>query len=219
MNNPLEKTDAVVNDLFNEMESTVTSYGPGAIKATLRVNGTAFFPGGIGLWRGLEKHGPIPSYFPSCPVMILGHNFDKVAGLEASCKRGVELMNGSTWRILRRYLEAANVDKSDCFFTNVFVGLQPIRSLGEMVADEDYKKQCRTFLHKQISRIKPRLVATIGLPAAEQYALSGCSAPVVELRHPSYACAKGSDGEQCASIVALEAAKLRNTLDKLLPLL
>jgi len=199
----LEDAEVVVADLFLEMESTVTAYGPGAIKVMLRIDGTAFFPGGLGLWRGLEKHGTPPVKFPRFPIMILGHNFDKVKGLADSHKRGIELMNGSTWRILRRYLEVAEISKSDCFFTNVFVGLQPIKS------------QCRAFLLRQVERVKPRLIATLGIPAAEQYHLSGCKAPIVELHHPSYACAKGSDGPECASIVASEAAKLRRKLDTL----
>ena len=70
--------------------------------------------------------------------MILGHNFDKVAGLEASWVRGVEVMGGATWLILLRYLEAAKVNKLDCFFSNVFVGLQPVKSPGKVAAGKEY---------------------------------------------------------------------------------
>jgi hypothetical protein len=210
-----EESAVVVSDLFEELETTVTAYGPGAIKADLRVDGTAFFPGGIGLWRGLKPHGGAPPFFPQSPVMILGHNFDKAAGLEASWKRGMELINGPTWLVLRRYLAAAEVAIQDCFFTNIFVGLQPILSIGEMVADDMYREQCRTFLHKQIKRVKPQLVAILGKPAAQQYQLSGCQIPFVRLNHPYYAYAKGKDSKECASIVASEAAKLRNALDAL----
>ncbi len=87
----MEATSAVAADLFIKMESTVTAYGPGAVKVHRQVDGTAFFPGGIGLWRGLEPHGEAPLNFPSQPIMVLGHNFDKVAGLEASWTRGIEL--------------------------------------------------------------------------------------------------------------------------------
>jgi hypothetical protein len=147
--------------------------------------------------------------------MILGHNFDKVAGLQASWVRGVELMGGATWLILRRYLEAAKVDKLDCFFTNVFVGLQPVRSPGRVIADAEYYEQCRAFLVRQIVRVKPRLVATLGIPAEEQYLLSGSRAPYVPLVHPMYPFTLGRNGDQCAAIVASEAAKLRKALDAL----
>jgi uracil-DNA glycosylase family 4 len=215
MKHQLEKTEVVVADLFQDMESTVTAYGPGVIRATRLVDGTAFFPGGIGLWRGLEPHGETPFFFPKSPIMILGHNFDKVAALEASWLRGIGLMDGPTWLVLRRYLEAAEVDKLDCFFTNVFVGLQPIRSIGNMVAAEEYKEQCRTFLHKQIKRVKPRIVVILGIPAAKQFHKIGCQTPSVQLNHPYYAFAKGRDGEECASIVVSEAAKLRRALNTL----
>ena len=147
--------------------------------------------------------------------MILGHNFDKVAGLEASWERGVEVMSGATWLILRRYLGTARVDKLDCFFTNVFVGLQPVKSPGKVIADQEYYEQCRAFLHAQIALVKPRLVATLGIPAEEQYLLSGCQTPYVPLVHPMHPFTLGRDGEECAAIVASEAAKLRKALDAL----
>ena len=215
MEEQLEETPVVVADLFNKMESTVTAYGLGAVKVHRRVDGTAFFPGGIGLWRGLEPHGDAPPIFPRRPIMILGHNFDRIAGLEASWVRGVEVMGGATWLILRRYLETAKVDKLDCFFTNVFVGLQPVKSPGKVIADKNYYEQCRAFLHAQIARVKPRLVATLGIPAEEQYLLSGCQTPYVPLTHPMYPFTQGRNGEKCAAIVVSEAAKLRKALDAL----
>ena len=215
MKEQLEATAVVAADLFKKMESTVTAYGPGAVKVHRRVNGTAFFPGGIGLWRGLEPNGDTPPNFPRCPIMILGHNFDKVAGLDASCVRGIELMEGATWVILRRYLEKADIDMRDCFFTNVLVGLQPLKSPGKMIADERYYEQCRTFLQCQIERVKPRLVATLGIPAGEQYLLSGCRTHHVALTHPMYPFTLGRNGSKCAEIVSREAAKLKNALASL----
>lgn len=210
-----ELTTTVVTGLFEKMESAVTAYGPGAVKVHRRVDGTAFFPGGIGLWRGLEPHGAAPLCFPPRPIMILGHNFDKVAGLEASWLRGIERMNGATWLILQRYLDSASVDRSKCFFTNVFVGLQPVKSAGKMKADEEYYAQCRAFLQQQIARVKPRLVATLGIPAKEQYLLSGCKTPHVVLTHPMYPFTLGRNSQKCAAVVAMEAAKLRKALDDL----
>jgi hypothetical protein len=164
---PFQETEFVMRELFDAIESTVTAYGPGALKVARRVGGTAFFPGGIGLWRGLEPSGQVPRYFPESPIMFLGHNFDKVAVLEKSYSRGIERMDGPTWLVLRRYLQMAKVDEADCFFTNVFVGLQPKRSIGTMVADDEYRRKCRVFLQKQIDRVRPRFVATLGKHAAE----------------------------------------------------
>jgi hypothetical protein len=89
-------TQAVVSELFASMETHVNAFGAGALKVTRRIEGTAFFPGGIGLWRTTVPFGVAPRYFPQRPIMILGHNFDKVAGLEASYRRGIELMDGPT---------------------------------------------------------------------------------------------------------------------------
>jgi hypothetical protein len=59
-----EDAKAVVNDLFATMDSMVAEYDDQAIKIRRRIDGTAFFPGGVGLWRGRHKNGPIPQYFP-----------------------------------------------------------------------------------------------------------------------------------------------------------
>ena len=106
----------VIIDLFDDMERSVTDYGPGAIRIDKRIDGTAFFPGGTGLWRALSPHGPNPPDFPSAPLMVLGHNFDKVAAFSASCRRGIELMEAGTWLILRRYLQAAVIKPEKYFF-------------------------------------------------------------------------------------------------------
>lgn len=202
----------IITDLFDEMKRRVTDYGTGALKIEDRIEGTAFFPGGVGLWRGLSPYGPIPIDFPSAPLMILGHNFDKVSAFRASCGRGIELMEGGTWLILRRYLESAGVDLEDCFFTNIYVGLQPVSSRGAMEASEVFKEQCRAFLHYQVEKTRPRLIAILGIPAAEQFRLSGCTTSHIELNHPSYAFQCGRNGEKCSRIVVENARKLRNAL-------
>jgi hypothetical protein len=109
----------IITDLFDEMNRTVTDYGPGALRIDDRIDGTAFFPSGAGLWRGLSDHGQMPTDFPSAPLMILGHNFDKVSAFRASCRRGIELMEGGTWLVLRRCLESARVKPEECFFSNI----------------------------------------------------------------------------------------------------
>jgi hypothetical protein len=211
----METADVVAN-LFTQMEATVSAYGPAAIKLTKRIEGTAFFPGGIGLWQTLKPRGTAPLLFPGAPIMVLGHNFDKVSGFEASRRNGIEPMERGTWLILRRYLQAARVDETDCFFTNVFVGLQPFKAIGEMKAGDLYEEQCRKFLANQIEIVKPRLVATLGKPATTQYALSGIKVPSVSLNHPSYACMKGPGTKECSEIVVSEGAKLRKALDDLM---
>jgi hypothetical protein len=228
-----EKTEVVIDRLFREMESTVTAYGTGAIQieaeririgAERFVDGTSFFPAGIGLWRGDKPHGPAPEYFPQSPIMILGHNWGRARALAVAHRLGWDGRPdgsfGPTWRCLRGYLKAAKhlkadkVDETDCFFTNVFVGLQPRHAVGGMAVTEEFESQCRAFLCKQIEIVKPRLVAILGQDAAPQYRLSGCPTPSVELVHPYFACA-GFNAGSCESIVAREGAKLGAALNGL----
>jgi hypothetical protein len=209
-----EKTESVVGKLFEEMETTVTAYCPGAVKVGLRVEGTSFFPAGIGLWRDSEPRGKAPIDFPKFPIMILGHNWGTVRELKQAHRNGTDGMLSPSWKCLLRYLGAAEVDPEDCFFTNVFVGLQPEKSKGKMCASEEFKTQCRAFLHKQIETVKPRLVATLGADAADQYRQSGCPT-AVELVHPGHACAGYTSQEDRENIIKNEAKKLRDALDLL----
>jgi hypothetical protein len=91
-----ENAQAVVSDLFANMESMVTEYNDQAIKVRKRIDGTAFFPGGVGLWRGRCKNGRMPVHFPKAPVMLLAHNFDAELMFEDSVCRGIEKMDEGT---------------------------------------------------------------------------------------------------------------------------
>jgi uracil-DNA glycosylase len=92
----------------------------------------------------------------------------------------------------------------------VFVGLQPERALGGVEASDEYRCQCRQFLLEQLRIVEPRLVATLGIPAAQQFALSGATTSVVALDHPYYAYAKGYEGPECAEIVVRNSLKLKH---------
>jgi hypothetical protein len=212
MSDRMEDPRAVVGDLFEEMDRTVTAYGPGVVKIDKCVNGTAFFPGGIGLWRGLLPIGAIPPEFPRRAVMILGHNFDSAARLDTFCKSGVEPMGNGTWLILREYLRLARLRPEDCFFTNIYVGLQPLVSIGELEVSDLFKEQCRNFLNYQVERTKPSLIAVLGIPAREEFSFSSCRTDHVELDHPSYAAQCGATPKRDL-IVARAAAKLSAALD------
>jgi hypothetical protein len=192
MSAEMEDSTSVVGDLFEEMDQTVTAYGPGVVRVDRCVNGTAFYPGGIGLWRGITAMGAAPRRFPDRPVMILGHNFDSAARLDLFCRNGIEPMGVGTWLMLREYLRLARLRPEDCFFSNIYLGLQPLASRGELKGSDIYKKQCREFLHYQVARTKPSLIAVLGIPARDEFDLSGCETNHVKLDHPSYAAACGA---------------------------
>lgn len=214
------ETEVVIGKLLNAMKSTVTAYSEGArkVEAELEkigvqrfVNGTSFFPVGKGLWRGERPGGDVPFSFPQSPIMILGHNWGAVHELAVAHENETDGMNGNTWRILRRYLAVAGVCESDCFFTNVLVALQPDRSMGSMKAGREFPKQCRSFLCEQIEIVKPRLVATLGSYAADQYRRAKCAKPFVPLIHPSYVC-RHFKAERHKDIIKQEADKLSKAL-------
>ena len=66
----LSNSRNVIEELFAAMRASVRSYGAGAIEVKKEIDGTAFFPGGSGLWRGLEPYGKLPEEFPESPVML-----------------------------------------------------------------------------------------------------------------------------------------------------
>ena len=72
----------VLEQLFESMRLLVRSYHPEVRKTGTSVpelvHGTAFFPGGCGLWRGNESFGRLPDLFPDAPVMFIAHNFDSI---------------------------------------------------------------------------------------------------------------------------------------------
>src|SRR5665213_2310156 len=59
------------------MDNVVLDYGDTDADGVRRIgepiDGTAFFPGGHGLWRGILPHGPLPEQFPHRPIMFVGH--------------------------------------------------------------------------------------------------------------------------------------------------
>jgi hypothetical protein len=199
-----------ITELFAAMRSTVTDYSEGALEVTDEVDGTAFFPGGSGLWRGMMPHGLLPGRFPSSPIMILGHNFDSVKGHEKSCARGIERMDQGTWKFLLCYLDKAQICPSDCFFTNVFVALQPKRATGGLRASDDFKAECRSFLGVQVRLVKPRLLVLLGKEAQRQYSLAECNIPSVAVRHPGSL--QYQKAEQREAIISQQVELLRKAL-------
>jgi len=171
------------------------------------IDGTGFFPGGDGLWRGDEPHGAMPEWFPKNPVMFVGHNFDKVSGYERSLARGIEVINGPTWRKLREYVFHAGLVPGECFFTNALMGLQPIHSRGPLRTTARFRTECREFLRHQIAIVQPRAIIALGPVAAAD--LEGLEAPIpmLDLMH-TYASIRRSEISQ------IEGARLRAFLQK-----
>lgn len=128
-----------------------------------RIRGTAFFPGGAGLWRP-DPDTPLPE-MPIGGVMILGQDFHSKRGYEASLAAGHERLSSPTWRQLLPLLDRAGIRPERCFFTNAYMGLREgDKSTGPFPGARDTKfaQRCREFLGVQISVQKPRLILTLG---------------------------------------------------------
>jgi hypothetical protein len=128
------------------------------------IPGLAFFPGGYGL-IGCREGSPLPA-FPTGGVLVVGHNFDSVAGYRKSLDNRTESDKSPTWSNLRKLLETAGVPEARCFFTNLYIGLivgATNRGKFPGSADPEFVKYCQSLLLSQIRELKPRLILTLGL--------------------------------------------------------
>ena len=157
-----------IEDLFNAIK-TVEPYPTGVVPVPKMLSGTAFFPGGSGLWLGDSGSWYTPSDRPDMPtgkVMILGHNFDSEAGYrETEAVAGQHELESATWWNLHPLLQSVDIQLEDCFFTNAFMGLKEGEdNTGEFpgVNDSGFVRRCQSFLDKQIEVQKPRLILALG---------------------------------------------------------
>lgn len=137
-------------------------YPQGVVGIPERIPGTAFFPGGSGLWRGRPGE-PLPP-MPIEKVMVLGNYFDSEDGYRRSLQRGDELYT-PTWKNLVTLLESVGIRREDCFFTNIYMGL----SIGDSntgpspgAKNPEFRRRCESLLAEQIAAQKPRLILTLG---------------------------------------------------------
>lgn len=155
----------VVDRLFTKMDELVPAalYPDHVLQVPGRINGTAFFPGGRGLY--LEERDQSAVEFPFGGVMLLGHNFDSEFGFQNSHQRGKEKLTSGTWRSMIGLLEAADVPLKDCFFTNAFMGLCEGGNSFDYRGRDDkrFRTACLLFLKAQMELQHPRLIVTLGL--------------------------------------------------------
>ena len=98
-------------------------------------------------------------------VMIVGHNFDSEAGFKRTLKNGGENLKGPTWKNLLTFLKQVEIVPEQCFFTNVYVGLQSgDYSMGPFPGkrDPEFVYWCQKFLLEQIKLMQPRLILSLG---------------------------------------------------------
>ncbi len=137
-------------------------YPQGVARVPRRIPGTAFFPGGSGLWREIPSDDLPP--MPIEKVMVLGNYFDTEDGYQKSQEKGDELYT-PTWNHLLPLLESAGIQREECFFTNIYMGLSEGDSNtgpSPGAKNREFKRRCESFLSEQIAIPKPRLILTLG---------------------------------------------------------
>lgn len=146
--------------------TAVAPYPDGVLPVPQPIAGTAFFPGGYGLWRP-DVSAPLPR-FPVGGVIVLGHDFHSQTGYEESLGRGHESMTQPTWNNLLRLLREVEIPEEWCFFTNVYMGLRAgEQKTGVFPGSRDaaFIERCRRFLAEQLATQRPRLILTLGVYA------------------------------------------------------
>ena len=147
--------------LFDRMRD-VEPYPTGTEAVTTQLHGTAFFPGGVGVWRE-EPAGEVPR-MPRGGVMIVGQDFGTKATFLRLMPRGGEA-ESPTWRPLRVLLSKAGIRRTECFFTNAWMGLRSSGpETGRYVGarDKPFTHRCADFLLLQMSVQRPRLIVSLG---------------------------------------------------------
>lgn len=151
-----------VDTLFKQMRE-IGEYPKDVVPIRQRIEGTAFFPGGYGLW-GTEPGKPLPP-MPIGKVMIIGHDFGTEKGYQNSLTQLGENLKEPTWRNLLGILDSVPLTYSDCFFTNAYMGLRSgVRVMGRFpgARSRSFVEQCQKFLAYQITAQRPRLIITLG---------------------------------------------------------
>jgi hypothetical protein len=188
----------VIRQLLDEMDRLVVSY-PEKVERTGRtldelIAGTAFFPGGTGLWRERIPGGSLPLQFPEKPVIFVAHNFGNLASLQDAIRERGEAHSAfaNLWTNLLDFIgHASPLAPAECFFTNALMGLKPEDRSGKMPSCEAYESQCLHFLSKQVQIVDPRAIVILGGDSATFWrrAKRLCpllrAIPSVEIMHPS----------------------------------
>lgn len=174
-----------VDALFMGLDRMVAPYPTGVVPVEGRIPGTAFFPGGRGLWQ------PATDVVPPMPVggvMVLGHDFHSEVAFRASLEQRTEVpdapRNGykmpATWIELRKLFAEAGLPLENCFFTNAYMGLRKgSQNIGRFpgASDRGFVDRCRAFFLRQVDVQRPSVIVTLGVsvprfiaPLSEQLA-------------------------------------------------
>lgn len=140
---------SILDQLIAERDRIVTDYGQ-LIPCREMTKDVSAFPGGSGFLDGEPSERT---------VMVVLHNYD---GSENVLKP--ENYKNAFWLTLDIYLTEADVERTDVFLTNYYMGLRPGAAVGEMASlgGTMFLSQCRRFFDRQVQLINPCLVVVCG---------------------------------------------------------
>ncbi len=151
-----------IPDILFRMMCNVEPYPDAVAPVTEMVDTTAFFPGGKGLWTETET-----DVFPS--ILVLGQDFSNVRIYEEMQKGNTEDLNCPTWKNIIKLFSQTRMNISDCYFSNVFMGLRKTESMtGRFPGfkNNEFVQRNIDFLAVQIDLLKPKMIITLGIHAA-----------------------------------------------------
>ena len=161
MTNDADRLTALLNNI--RYPAGISPVHPGAIERA------AFFPGGTGMVIGNDPKTAMPgNNLPKGGTLVLGHHFGSVNSYDEVVNHGGEMDRQGTWPTLIRLLRECDIDLTECFFTNAFMGLmQTDSSLGSHKGhrDRDFRDDCKRVLTASIEMQQPRLILVLGGPA------------------------------------------------------
>jgi hypothetical protein len=130
------------------------------------MNGTAFFPGGDGVWK---SKGSEDVAFPVGGVLVLGSDFGDVVSYDAQFKidRGCRHeVDGKTWGGLLKLVERASIPYDELFCTNAWPCLRSgsRRVKGGIPGQKDwcFTERCIQFFLQTVYLMQPRLIVPLG---------------------------------------------------------
>ncbi|EKD25918.1 MAG: hypothetical protein ACD_79C01444G0001 [uncultured bacterium] len=152
-----------IQTLFQRRDEIITAYPESISRMEGMLLGTAFFPGGQGLFIENPQHEP---EFPFGKIMVLGQDFDNATGFRDTIQKGVyDELDSKTWIYMRPLFEHAEINLYDCFFTNAIMGVRNTEgNIGTSPAfnSPEFLQQCRQFFIHQLTIQKPKLVIVLG---------------------------------------------------------
>jgi uracil-DNA glycosylase len=155
----------ITENLWREMSKRISPFPQGVADVPEPIKGTAFFPGGFGLWSTEDD--------PRGQIAIVGQDFNSTRTYKQALADGTEIHSSATWRELQKILPDNGISPRRCFFTNVYMGLRdggketgPFPGLPGICSTREFKDFSRRslgFFLFQLEFSRPRLILTLGL--------------------------------------------------------